>query len=62
MRGECLDDHGNGAPGEDTEPGNDGTDGWSTIEKDGDGNITAKVDSDFRPRRLMMFGRTGKTR
>ena len=51
MRGQCLDDHGNSAPGEDTEPGQDGSDGWSTIEVDGDGNITAKVDSDFRPRR-----------
>ena len=51
MRGQCLYDHGNSAPGEDTEPGQDGSDGWSTIEVDGDGNITAKVDSDFRPKR-----------
>ena len=51
MRGECLDDHGNSTPDEDKTPGNDGTDGWSTVEVDGDGNITARVDSDFRPRR-----------
>ena len=51
MRGQCLDDHGNSTPDEDKTPGNDGTDGWSTIEVDGDGNITARVDSDFRPRR-----------
>ena len=51
MRGQCLDDHGSSVPGEDSEPGGDGSDGWSTIEVDGDGNITAKVDSDFRPRR-----------
>ena len=51
MRGKCLDEHANSAPGEDTEPGNDGTDGWSTIEVDGNGKITAKVDSEFRPRR-----------
>ena len=52
MRGQCLDDHGNSTPGmEDSIPGNDGTDGWSTVDKDDDGNITAKVDSDFRPRR-----------
>ncbi len=51
MRGQCLDDHGSSAPGEDSEPGQDGSDGWSTIEVDGDGNITAKVDMDFRPKR-----------
>ena len=51
MRGECLDDHGNSVPGEDSKPGDDGTDGWSTVQVDGSGNITAKVDSDFRPRR-----------
>ena len=52
MRGKCLDDHGNSTPEmEDSEPGNDGTDGWSTVDTDSEGNITAKVDSDFRPRR-----------
>ncbi|MBT4066967.1 MAG: hypothetical protein HOE76_07110 [Euryarchaeota archaeon] len=53
MRGECLDDHGSPVPGEDgdSEAGNDGTDGWSTVEEDAEGNLTAKVDSDFRPRR-----------
>lgn len=51
MRGKCLDEHGSSVPGEDTEPGDDGTDGWGTITVDGDGNIDAKVDSDFRPRR-----------
>ena len=51
MRGKCLDEHGNSTPDENKTPGNDGTDGWSTVEIDGDGNITARVDSDFRPRR-----------
>lgn len=51
MRGECLDDHGSSVPGDDHQPGNDGTDGWSTVERDSEGNITAKVDSDFRPKR-----------
>ena len=51
MRGQCLDDHGSSVPGEDSAPGDDGSDGWSTVEVDGDGNITAKVDSDFRPKR-----------
>lgn len=51
MRGQCLDDHGSSAPGEDTEPGHDGTDGYSTVDSDSEGNLTVKVDSDFRPRR-----------
>ena len=51
MRGKCLDEHGNSTPDENKTPGNDGTDGWSTVEIDGNGNITARVDSDFRPRR-----------
>tara|TARA_B100000683_G_scaffold220995_1_gene218088 strand:+ start:687 stop:2009 length:1323 start_codon:yes stop_codon:yes gene_type:complete len=52
MRGQCLDDHSltNPTMGDD-KPGNDGTDGWSTIDVDGEGNITAKYDSDFQPRR-----------
>ena len=52
MRGQCLDDHGIASPsmGKD-DPGNDGTDGWSTVDIDKDGNITAKYDSDFQPRR-----------
>ena len=37
MRGQCLDEHGNSAPGEDRQPGEDGSDGWSTIEVDGEG-------------------------
>jgi len=49
MRGQCLDQHNSSTPGEDSKPGNDGTDGWSTIAEDIDGNITAKVDSDFQP-------------
>jgi predicted metal-dependent peptidase len=52
MRGQCLDDHGTSKTGiAEEEVGNDGTDGWSTIEKDDDGNYTAKVDTDFCPRR-----------
>ena len=51
MRGQCLDDHGSSAPGEDSEPGHDGTDGYSTIDSDEEGNLTVKVDSDFRPKR-----------
>ena len=51
MRGKCLDDHGNSTPGEDFSPGSDGTDGWSTVGKDSEGNITVKVDLDFRPKR-----------
>ena len=50
MRGECLDDHSVSNPAmDDNSPGNDGTDGWSTISKDSEGNITAKYDSDFQP-------------
>ena len=52
MRGECMDDHSISKPAsEDKKPGNDGTDGWSTITEDKDGNITAKIDSDFTPAR-----------
>ncbi|MDE0954313.1 MAG: hypothetical protein OR994_06530, partial [Candidatus Poseidoniales archaeon] len=51
MRGECLDDHGSPDTSDESEAGNDGTDGWSTVEEDAEGNLTAKVDSDFRPRR-----------
>ena len=49
MRGKCLDEHDNPSPDEDRIPGEDGTDGWSTIDIDEEGNISAKVDSDFRP-------------
>ena len=49
MRGKCLDEHTNSTPGDDNQPGNDGTDGWATISEDDDGNITAKVDTDFQP-------------
>ena len=48
-------------PGEDSAPGDDGIDGWSTVEVDGDGNITAKVDSDLG-QGLMTSGKNGKTR
>ena len=41
---------------------NDGTDGWSTVDIDKDGNITAKYDSDFQPEEVTMFGRNGKRR
>jgi predicted metal-dependent peptidase len=52
MRGQTLDDHDMANPsGEDGEPGADGTDGWSTVETDAEGNVTAKVDKNFRPRR-----------
>ena len=52
MRGECLDDHGDGTPGldDDEQPGN-GTDGWGTVEVDGNGNMEVKVDADFSPNR-----------
>jgi len=50
MRGECLDDHSISNPKmDDNQPGNDGTDGWSTIENDTNGDLTVKIDSDFRP-------------
>ncbi len=52
MRGEVIDDHNLNNPsksGEDAK--NSGTDGWSTIEADGDGNLNVKVDSDYNPRR-----------
>ena len=51
MRGECLDEHNNTPPKEDDNIGNDGSDGWGTIEIRKNGDIDAKVDSDFRPRR-----------
>jgi predicted metal-dependent peptidase len=50
MKGQCMDDHSVSNPTmDDNHPGNDGTDGWSTITKDSEGNITAKHDSDFQP-------------
>ena len=52
MRGQCLDEHGNSAPpGEDKQPGQDGSDGWSTIREDTHGFLTVMFDTDFRPRR-----------
>ncbi len=52
MSGQTLDDHGPSQSGiSDDDTKNDGTDGWSTIESDADGNLTVKIDSDFYPQR-----------
>jgi predicted metal-dependent peptidase len=52
MRGEVIDDHNLNNPSEaGDENQNSGTDGWSTIEADGDGNLKVKVDSDYTPQR-----------
>ena len=51
MRGQCLDQHDVvQKEGQENDPGK-GTDGWSTVEVDSNGDITAKVDSDFTPNR-----------
>ena len=51
MRGQCLDQHDVvQKEGSENDPGK-GTDGWSTVEVDSNGDITAKVDSDFTPNR-----------
>ena len=50
MAGQTLDDHGPSQSGvSDSDEENFGGDGWSTIDFDDDGNITAKVDPDFTP-------------
>jgi predicted metal-dependent peptidase len=52
MRGEVIDDHNLNNPSKSAEDAkNSGTDGWSTIESDGEGGLKAKVDSDYTPQR-----------
>ena len=52
MRGEVIDDHNINNPSKSAEEAkNSGTDGWSTIESDGEGGLKAKVDSDYTPQR-----------
>ena len=51
MKGQCLDEHPNSPPQDDCDIGSDGLDGWGTIKINNNGDIDAKIDADFKPRR-----------